>query len=104
MADIQKKLDTTRELFPPALVKQDITPEKLIQAMSENHNRMGILNAEGGILDIIAGLYSGNKSNVDIFLKGHSGEHYAYDRKNGDSIQLKSPTLCKRPCKGQNHT
>ncbi|MFD0716119.1 DUF3987 domain-containing protein [Paenibacillus sp. GCM10027626] len=93
LADIQKKLDRTKELFLPALVKQDITAEKLIQAMSENHNRMGVLNAEGGVLDIIAGLYSGRKSNVDIFLKGHSGEHYTYDRKNGGSIHLKSPTL-----------
>ncbi|MCP3775221.1 DUF3987 domain-containing protein [Paenibacillus sp. MZ04-78.2] len=93
LADIQKKLDTTKELFPPALIKQDITAEKLIQAMSENHNRMGVLSAEGGVLDIVAGLYSDKKSNVDIFLKGHSGEHYAYDRKNGGSVYLKSPTL-----------
>lgn len=93
LADIQKKLDRTKELFPPALIKQDITAEKLIQAMSENQNRMGVLSAEGGVLDIIAGLYSGKKSNVDIFLKGHSSENYAYDRKNGGSIYLDSPTL-----------
>lgn len=93
LADIQKKLDTTKELFPPSLIKQDITAEKLIEAMSQNHNRMGVLNAEGGVLDIIAGLYSGKKSNVDIFLKGHGGEHYSYDRKSGGSIYLKSPTL-----------
>lgn len=93
LADIQKQLDSTKELFPPALIKQDITAEKLIQVMSENHNRMGVLSAEGGVLDIIAGLYSDKKSNVDIFLKGHSGEHYSYDRKNGGSVYLKSPTL-----------
>jgi len=93
LVDIQKKLDSTKELFPPALIKQDITAEKLIQVMSENHNRMGVLSAEGGVLDIIAGLYSDKKSNVDIYLKGHSGEHYAYDRKNGGSVYLKSPTL-----------
>lgn len=93
LEDIQKKLDTTKELFPPALIKQDITAEKLVQAMSENHNRMGVLSAEGGVLDIIAGLYSGKMSNVEIFLKGHSGEHYVYDRKNGGSVYLKSPTL-----------
>lgn len=93
LANIQEKLDTTKELFPPALIKQDITAEKLVQALSENHNRMGVLSAEGGVLDIVAGLYSDKKSNVDIFLKGHSSEHYAYDRKSGGSAYLKSPTL-----------
>ncbi|GIP59093.1 phage NrS-1 polymerase family protein [Paenibacillus woosongensis] len=93
LEEIQKKLDSTKELFPPALIKQDITAEKLVQAMSENHNRMGVLSAEGGVLDIVAGLYSDKKTNVDIFLKGHSSEHYAYDRKNGGSVYLKSPTL-----------
>lgn len=93
LEEIQKKLDTTKELFPPSLIKQDITAEKLVQSMSENHNRMGVLSAEGGVLDIVAGLYSDKKTNVDIFLKGHSGEHYAYDRKNGGSVYLKSPTL-----------
>ncbi|MBE9913679.1 DUF3987 domain-containing protein [Paenibacillus donghaensis] len=93
LEEIQKKLDTTKELFSPSLIKQDITAEKLVQAMSENHNRMGVLSAEGGVLDIVAGLYSDKKTNVDIFLKGHSSEHYAYDRKNGGSAYLKSPTL-----------
>lgn len=93
LAETQKLIDKTKELFPPSLIKQDITAEKLIQAMSENHNRMGVLNAEGGLLDIISGIYSGKKSNVDIFLKGHSGESYSYDRKNGGSIYLESPAL-----------
>lgn len=93
LENIQKKLDTTKELFSPALIKQDITGEKLIQVMSENHNRMGVVSDEGAVLDILAGLYADKKSNVDIFLKGHSGDHYAYDRKNGGSIYLKSPAL-----------
>ncbi|WP_397356684.1 DUF3987 domain-containing protein [Paenibacillus sp. N3.4] len=46
-------MDTTKELSPPALIKQDITSEKLVQSMSENHNRMGVLSAEGGVLDIV---------------------------------------------------
>jgi|GEM_PF-4757352 len=93
LVEIQRKLDSTKELFPPQLVKQDITAEKLITDMSVNHNRMGVLSPEGGVLDIIAGLYSGRKTNVDIFLKGHSSEDYAYDRKNGGSIYLKAATI-----------
>ncbi|MEK3719274.1 phage NrS-1 polymerase family protein [Paenibacillus sp. FSL H8-0034] len=93
LVEIQQSLDETKELFPPALIKQDITAEKLIQVLSENQNRIGILGPESNILDIASGLYADKKTNVDIYLKGFDCEYYAYDRKNGGSIYLDSPAI-----------
>lgn len=93
LVEIQQGLDETKELFPPALIKQDITAEKLIEVLSQNQNRIGILSSESNILDIASGLYADKKTNVDIYLKGFDCEYYAYDRKNGGSTYLISPAI-----------
>jgi len=38
----------------------DVTSEKLTSVLAENNGRTAIISAEGGIFDIISGLYSKN--------------------------------------------
>ncbi|MGE6577402.1 DUF3987 domain-containing protein [Paenibacillus xylanexedens] len=90
---IKQKLRNTKELFAPSLIKQDITAESLIEALRQNNSRIGVLSDEGGILDIIGGLYSKGKTNIDIFLKGHTGMEYTYDRKGSESAMLDRVTI-----------
>ena len=62
------------------LLANDVTPEKLAGILAEQDGTQAILSAEGGIFSILAGRYSQNGVNLDLFLKGHAGEEYRCDR------------------------
>src|SRR5262249_23330320 len=65
----------------PRLVADDVTPEAAASLLAEPKGRLAIISAEGGIFDIIAGRYNGNVPNLDLWLKGHSGDMIRVDRK-----------------------
>lgn len=65
----------------PRLFVNDITPESLVTLIAEQNNRMSIFSDEGGIIDTMAGLYSGGNSNIDILLKGWDGGYLRQKRK-----------------------
>ena len=46
--------------------------------MADNKGSMAVLSDEGGIFDIISGFYSEGRSNIDLFLQGHSGGGVLY--------------------------
>ncbi len=54
---------------------------------------MAVISAEGSIFDIIAGRYTGQKVNLDVWLKGHCGDEIRVDRKNRDAEYIHSPRL-----------
>lgn len=72
----------------PQLWTTDVTPEHLGVIMKENNEAMGLLSDEGGVFDVLAGLYSGGKANLDIFLQGHSGGSSRVDRNSREQIDL----------------
>ena len=74
----------------------DITCQKLTSVMVENEGRMSILSAEGGIFDIMDGRYNSNKPDIDIFLKGFSGDTIKIDRISRESEEIISPVLMSR--------
>lgn len=74
------KDDTPDELLPPRLWTGDITPERLQSLLAEHGERMGLISDEGGIFEIMSGLYSDGRANLDIFLKGHAGQSARVDR------------------------
>lgn len=41
---------------------------------------MAVISDEGGIFEVMGGLYSDGKSNIDVFLKSHSGSAVRVDR------------------------
>lgn len=70
----------------------DCTPEKLVDLLSDHKERMALVSAEGGLFDMIAGRYS-KSVNLDIYLKGHSGDYVKVDRIGRESEHLKEPSL-----------
>ena len=83
----------------PRLFCDDATPEALAEFMSAHHERAGIMEAEGGIFEILSGLYTNGRSNLNLVLKCWSGEATTVDRKGKDAIRLMSPvlTFCLTP-------
>lgn len=57
----------------------DVTTEKLTQVLSDNDGRAAIISTEGGIFDTLAGIYTKNV-NIDVMLKGYSGDPIKVDR------------------------
>jgi len=71
----------------------DVTTEHLGTLLAIHNERMSVLSAEGGIIDTIAGRYSNGIANMDLYLKGHSGEPVRVDRGSRDPVYLKRPAL-----------
>lgn len=77
---------------PVRLFVDDVTSEKLTSVLAENKGRAAVVSAEGGIFDIISGLYTKNV-NIDVFLKGHSGDTIRVDRIGRASESIIHPAL-----------
>lgn len=79
---------------PPVtrLIADDITPEAAASLIAEQ-KRLAIISAEGGIFDTFAGRYNNNVPNLDLFLKGHSGDRLRVDRKGRDPEYVDCPAL-----------
>ncbi len=90
--EVQKELDSLEEVALIRKILDDVTPEALVKALKENGETMAIMSAEGGIFGMMAGRYSTN-ANIDIFLKGYSGEHYSTVRIGREGQELEHPLL-----------
>ncbi len=88
---LEKEID----LIPayPRLWASDITPEHLGTLMAQNNESISILSDEGAIFDIVGGLYSNGKSNIDLLLQAHSGGSVRVDRKSKNPILMKKALL-----------
>lgn len=89
IAEEEAKLTPPEAL--PQLITNDVTPEGLARLMSEQNEKMSIFSDEGGIIDTMAGLYNGGRSNIDILLKGWEGGYISLRRKDTDLTM--HPTL-----------
>ena len=78
---------------PLRLLADDVTPEALTSLLAANGGRMGVMSAEGGLFGIMAGLYSGDKANIDMFLKAYTGDVIRVDRKGRASEYIPHPAL-----------
>lgn len=83
----------------PRLLADDLTPEAAAAIMAEQGERLGIISAEGGLFDTLAGRYSSGVPNLDLFLKAHSGDPVRVDRRHAPPVVMQSPalTLCLSP-------
>ncbi len=61
--------------------------------MAANGEAMSVLSDEGGIFDILSGLYSDGKANIDLFLQAHAGSPVRVDRKSGPPVFMERPVL-----------
>ena len=77
----------------PRLLIDDVTPEAIPVFLECQQERAGIIEAEGGLFETLAGRYSKGVPNLDTVLKAWSGETVHVDRKIGLPIALSNPTL-----------
>lgn len=77
----------------PRLPADNCTPEALAVLMAGTGGCISIITAEGGVFDILAGMYSKGVPNLDLFLKAHSGDCFRVDRRNSAPVLLDSPRL-----------
>lgn len=77
----------------PRIFADDATPESIASLLCEQGGRLAVISAEGGIFDVIAGRYSGNVPNMDVFLKGHNGDPLRIDRKSRPPEYVRRPAL-----------
>ncbi len=77
----------------PRLLADNITPESLTTLMTKHQGKIGVLSAEGDLFDIMAGVYTGGRTNLGVFLKGHAGDRHRVDRGNRPSEFLDRPAL-----------
>ena len=85
---------TTPEAFPPRLIIDDATSEKIEMIMSQQGGRIASMSPEGGVFDLMAGLYS--KSGLpqfSVYLKGHSGDDLITDRVGRKTVRVERPAL-----------
>jgi hypothetical protein len=80
------------DLTPPRLTADDATPEALTQLLAEQNGRIAILSTEGGLFDLMTGRYS-DKANLDVYLKGWSGDTIAVDRIGRGQSKVTNPAL-----------
>lgn len=76
-----------------SLTADDITMEALTSKMAANGEKMALISSEGGLFNVLSGLYTGGISNIDILLKAWSGDHVEVDRKNRGNEILRNPAL-----------
>ena len=91
--EISRQISELKPVFPLLLNVSDVTPEALAWEMFKQGGRMAVINDEGGIFEILSGLYSGGSSNIDLILKAYDGSPYTVMRRTKENIELKNPLL-----------
>ena len=92
MEKIAAEIADFEEIRPLQLYVDDITTEKLVSVISENNGRASLVSSEGGIFDTLAGIYTKNV-NIDVMLKGYSGDTIRVDRIGRESESIMNPAL-----------
>lgn len=92
LQDISMQVANFKEVTPLRLYVDDVTTEKLTSVLAENNGTAAVISAEGGIFDMLAGIYTKNV-NIDVFLKGHSGDNIRVDRIGRNSETIFHPAL-----------
>jgi putative DNA primase/helicase len=80
------------EIILPRLYVDDVTPERLQNLMVEHGERMAVISDEGGVFEVISGLYTGGQINVNVFLQSYSGSPVRVDRQGRTAI-MNNPAL-----------
>ena len=89
---IAQEVAEFEEERPLHLYVDDITTEKLVSVMASNRGRAALVSSEGGIFDTLAGIYTKNV-NIDVMLKGYSGDTIRVDRIGRESESIMDPAL-----------
>jgi len=92
-SDLAREIAQFEPYSPPRLMADDVTPEELVHLLAEQGGRLALLSAEGGLFDIISGLYSEGRSNIDGILKAYDGESIRVDRRSRKPLHVPRAVL-----------
>ena len=85
---------TTPEPALPRLIVDDATSEKLGAMLAEQGGRIASMSPEGGVFDLMAGLYSkSGMPQFGVYLMGHAGDDLRVDRISRKGEHVKRPAL-----------
>ena len=98
LLDIQKQADNFEHKYPLTIIADDTTSEALITLMSRNGERMFIASGEGGVFSNMKGRYRQGGDDIEIYLKGHSGDYISVHRKSREPEILQSPAISMAVC------
>lgn len=97
LSEVNRIVDELAKLevpVAPRFFTDDATPEALSRLLAAHGGRFGVLSAEGGVFEIIAGRYANDSlPNLDLFLKGHQGDTIRVDRVSRDGEYINAPAL-----------
>jgi 5S rRNA maturation endonuclease (ribonuclease M5) len=93
-AKLSAELSERPEPALPRLLVDDATSEKLGMMLAEQGGRIASMSPEGGVFDLMAGLYSkSGMPQFGVYLMGHSGDDLVVDRVGRKSLRVKQPAL-----------
>lgn len=90
--DILKKVLEFKIMHKLVLSVDDVTPEILALRLFEQDESLAILSSEGGLFDIMSGAYA-RVVNIDVLLKGYSGDTVKVDRISRPPLCIVNPKL-----------
>lgn len=95
LQDSIERLEVEQNPIPkcPQIWTGDVTPEHLATIMAANDGAMATLSDEGGIFDILGGLYSDGRANIDLFLQAHAAGSVRVDRGSRPPIFMQRAVL-----------
>lgn len=91
IAQARAQLNDLPEAVSYRLLADDTTPEAFLSLLAQYGGRLALFSAEGGLFQILAGLYNSQGANLDGFLKAYSGDPIRVDRKGRPSEQIDHP-------------
>ena len=94
--DLSEKLANFQVQKIPRFIADDATSESVASLLAENTGRIAVMSTEGGLFETLAGRYGAGIPNIDVYLKGYSGDPLRVDRKSRPSEYVSNPalTLC----------
>lgn len=90
---LTSELDALPEIKPLQLIASDATPEAVALMMKDNGGRIILMDSEGGVFDTMAGRYSNNVPNLDVYLHGFSSENVSVNRVGREPLFLSSASI-----------
>ena len=91
--EFDKQLTELKEVHELKLYIKDTTPEALAGELAKQGERLAILDDEGTVFDVLAGVYSSGQVNINILLEAYDGSPYTISRKTSEDITLLNPLL-----------
>ncbi len=92
--NVAEQLANMPEAVLPRLLVDDATSEKLGMLLAEQGGRIASMSPEGGVFDLMAGLYSRNSTpQFTVHLLAHAADDILTDRVSRQSVRVERPAL-----------